>query len=84
MKSLRSSLMKEGLGKRITRDLEIRLVQKNQEVVKSDISGTASSIIAYYIVTATGDYDTDVNINEKNSQGLWELSGAIPNVKDGR
>ena len=57
-------------GKRITRDLEIRLVQKKQEVVKSDISGTASSKIAYYYkVTATGDYDTDVNINDEKFSG---------------
>lgn len=56
-------------GTRITRDLEIRLMQKNQEVVKSDISGTASSIIVYYKVTATGDYDIDVNTKDKKFSG---------------
>jgi signal transduction histidine kinase len=64
---------------RVTRNLEIRLMPKSNGGGESNTTGIEDPITSFCEVTATGDYDTNVSINDKKLCGTL---GIIRNISE--
>ncbi|MBA7531894.1 hypothetical protein ES705_24119 [subsurface metagenome] len=66
-------------GKRKTKNLEIRLIQKNWKVRKENTKEIIGTVITFGDVSSTGHYDTDVHRKDKKFLGTL---GIIRNITE--